>query len=235
MTKEIPQPIAGINNLFEWIDIRNIEQQRQVVIFDMDGTLYQLDGNNKGYSGSRLEAKVLNNCRQFIINQEDCSFLQTETIITTGLKDPIGLSNFLSQRYGITRKEYFDIVWDIDPRGLVFNFMTAVQTVKQLSESGKKLVLLTSAPKVWQEKVIKFIGLDKFFEAIYTGEDFGQKQEIFSMIAQRYKKENVLSVGDQLGTDIQPAEKLGLQTLLIGQPEDLEKLLTKTEYDANYH
>ncbi len=211
------------------------ERQRQVIIFDMDGTLYQLDGNNNGYSGSRLEAKVLNNCRQFIINKEDCSFQQAEEIMAEGLKDPIGLSNFLSQRYNITRKAYFDQTWSIEPSDIIFNFQKSRQVIIQLAKAGNKIILLTSAPKVWQQQVINFLGIDRCFEAVYTGEDFGQKQEIFSMISQRYKKENILSVGDQLLTDIQPAEKLGLQTLFIDQPEDLEKLLTKTRYDANYY
>lgn len=201
------------------------EQQRQVVIFDMDGTLYELDGQNNGYSGSSLETIVLNNCLLLIVKQEECSREQAEAIMDQGLKDPVGLSNFLSKRYGITRKNYFDIVWDINPQGLVFNFQTAVQTVKQIPEDGKKPILLTSAPKVWQEKVIKFLGLDNCFEAIYTGEDFDQKTEIFSVLAQRYQPSNILSVGDQETTDISPAAALGLSTLLIRNPNDLERLL----------
>ena len=201
------------------------EQQRQVVIFDMDGTLYELDGQNKGYSGSSLETKVVNNCLRFILNQEKCSAEEAEAIMDQGLKDPVGLSNFLSKRYGITRKNYFDIVWDINPQGLVFNFQTAVQTVKQIPEDGKKPILLTSAPKVWQEKVIKFLGLDNCFEAIYTGEDFDQKTEIFSMLAQRYQPSNIFSVGDQETTDISPAAALGLSTLLVQNPNDLERLV----------
>ncbi|MFH1280673.1 MAG: HAD family hydrolase [Candidatus Beckwithbacteria bacterium] len=201
------------------------EQQRQVIILDMDGTLYELDGENNGYSGSSLETKVLDNCRLFIVNKESCSPEQAEMIMNQGLRDRIGLSNFLAQRYGITRKQYFDEVWDIDPQGIVFNYQIPVEAITKLSQTGKKLVLLTSAPQVWQQRVAKFLGIRQYFESVYTGEDFSQKEEIFSMLAQRYEPFKILSIGDQEPTDIAPAAALGLSTLLIRNPNDLERLL----------
>lgn len=211
-----------LNNCLELIET---EKKRAVVIFDMDGTLYELDGENNGYSGSTLEAKVLNNCLSFIVKQENCTNDEASQIIQAGLNNAVGLSQYLSERYAISREDYFNIVWDIEPQGLVYNFQIAAQTVKKISESGKKLVLLTSAPKVWQEKVVEFLGINNLFEAIYTGEDFSQKEEIFSMLAQRYEPFKILSIGDQETTDIAPAAALGLSTLLIRNPNDLERLV----------
>lgn len=201
------------------------EQQREVIVLDMDGTLYQLDDVNNGYFGSRLETAVLENCQQFIIAKENCSPATAKSIMEQGLKDSIGLSNFLSQRYGISREDYFNIVWNLNPENLIANYQTQVEVIKQLAKTKKKLILLTSGPKVWQQQVISFLGLDGCFESIYTGESFMQKEEIFQMLSERYDPEKIISVGDQENTDIIPAATFGCNTLLVQNPSDLKKLL----------
>lgn len=201
------------------------EQQREIVILDVDGTLYQLDGKDNGYSGSKLETAVLENCQRFIIGIENCSVETAKMIMKQGLQDSIGLSNFLSQRYGITREEYFNNVWNINPQNLISNYQVQVDVVKQLSKTGKKIVLLTSAAKVWQQQVINFLGLTDYFESIYTAESFTQKGEIFQMLSERYRPEKITSVGDQEKTDIIPAAAFGCKTLLVQNPNDLKKLL----------
>ncbi|MCX6816461.1 MAG: HAD hydrolase-like protein [Candidatus Beckwithbacteria bacterium] len=207
------------------IETIKTEQQREVIVLDMDGTLYQLDGKNNGYSSSRLEATVLENCQKFIITTENCSPETAKITMAQGLKDPIGLSNFLSQRYEITREDYFNIVWNINPKNLIANYQTQAETVKQLSKTGKKLILLTTAAKVWQEQVINFLGLTDCFESIYTGESFTQKEEIFKILSERYRPENITSVGDQEITDIIAAAAFGCKTLLVQSPNDFERLL----------
>lgn len=202
-----------------------VEQQREVVILDMDGTLYQLDGQNNGYSGSRLEMAVLNNCQQFIMANESCLPAEAKLIMEQGLKDSIGFSNFLSQRYGISREDYFNIVWNLNPENLITNYQTQAEVIKQLAKTGKKLILLTSGAKIWQQQVISFLGLDDCFESIYTGESFTQKEEIFQMLSERYQPGKIISVGDQEKTDILPAATFGCNTLLIQNPSDLNKLL----------
>ncbi len=201
------------------------EQRRKVVIFDMDGTLYQLNGTNNGYTGSKMEATVLANCQKFIIANEQCPPKTAQMIMEQGLQEQIGLSNFLAQRYNIIRQQYFDVVWNINPEGIIFNYQASPETITKIAQTGKKLILLTSGPKVWQKQVIEFLGIGQYFESVYTGEDFGQKAEIFSMLAQRYQPNKILSVGDQENTDILPAAALGLKTLLVKSPNDLAKLI----------
>ena len=87
-----------------------------------------------------------------------------------------------------------------------------------------KLILVTSAPKVWQQQVTKYLGIEQFFESIYTGEDFKTKTELFQMLSRRYQPGNITSVGDQDITDIQPAIRFGIKGFLVNSPEDLENI-----------
>ena len=82
------------------------------------------------------------------------------------LEHEVGMSVFLAERYGITRKDYF--------------------------------------------------------EAVYTAEDFGLKAEVLERIQRENVESGVLSVGDQLKTDIIPALRLGMKAVLVINPSDSE-------------
>ena len=51
------------------------------------------------------------------------------------------------------------------------------------------------------------------------------KTDIFPVIAEGRDPQSILSVGDQLETDIAPAALLGFQTFHVISPKDLLKLL----------
>ena len=193
-----------------------------VIVFGMDGTLYSLDGKAGSFSGSSLEKAVLQNAIKFVVEKDNCSNGQAQGLIDQALEGRIGLSNFFSQRYKISRSEYFNEVWDINPQNIVSNSELSVEVVKELANNNKKLILLTSSPKIWQQRVLKFLGIDHFFQEVYTAEDFRSKEDIFGRLAQVYGPENILSIGDQLRTDIEPAQKLGMQTFLITSPAELK-------------
>lgn len=222
-------PVSINERLTHYLDrcasLVNEERSRQVVVFDMDGTLYELDGANKGFKGSRLESKVLQNARNFIKDKERCDDAEVQMILDQALQDPIGISKYLARRYHISRLDYFNIVWNINPTGIVQNYEVPAQMIRQLKnvDQQKKLILLTSAPRVWAQQVLDFIGIKDSFEVLYTGEQFGNKDEIFTMLAGRYIPSNILSVGDQIETDIKPAEKLGINTFQVSSPTDLKQ------------
>jgi len=198
----------------------------ETIIFDMDGTLYQIDGNDAGYAGSTLERTVWQNAKSFIQETEGYSAAEAEALVQEGLKSPVRLGEFLCERYQITRTEYFEIVWNISPIGIVLNFEIAVNVIRQLKSMEVELILLTGAPTVWQQTVLAYLGLEDHFSEIYTADTFKNKKEIFEKLALRFPPSNTLSVGDQLHTDIEPAAEVGLQTLHVKSPNDLETLLT---------
>lgn len=203
------------------IETINIEENRFVEVFDMDGTLYELDGENKGFKGSSLEKAVIKNAKTFIQKNENCNGIQAEKILETALMDPVGISRYLSKRYNMTRNDYFNEVWNIDPQDIIKNFQSSIAFFKNQSDYAKR-ILLTSAPRIWAEQVLIFLGLKERFEEIITGDQYGTKEEIFKMLAGRYKPERILSVGDQQETDILPAQKYNLKTLQVTGPADLK-------------
>lgn len=226
-------PISINNYVIDYLDrcLEKIsaEQNRQVKILDMDGTLYRLDGIDGGYSGSTLEKRVKENALRFIVDKESCSLLEAQGIYAAGAADPVGLSQYLSVRYKISRNDYFDIVWNIDPSQIVKQFETPVSTIKAIKNTDTKLILLTSAPRVWTKRVLETLDLKNAFELVITGDQFATKEEIFRRLAGWYLPANVISIGDQEKTDIIPAKKFGFSTLLVQSPDDVKEVLKDYE------
>lgn len=196
----------------------------RALILDLDGTIYRLVGPKNEYSGSKLEKIVLKNSRTFIKNRNLVESNKIDSLIQAGLKDPVGLSAYIEANYEIPRSMYFSEVWDINPEGVVTDYNDSVSALYELSRQNT-LILLTSSAKVWQEKVCRYLGISTLFAEIYTGEDFTTKDEVFSLLCSKYKKNKITSVGDQLKTDIEPAKAIGLGTLWIKEPKEITKLL----------
>ncbi len=197
----------------------------EIFIFDMDGTLYELDGDNGTFKNSTLFKNIIANSIQFVLDREVSTQNAAEKLIQDALKDEIGISNVMAKRYGITRGDYFDVAWDINPAPILRNFQPGVEAVRTLKTRKKRLFLLTAAPRVWMENVLKTLGLENSFERKINGEEFASKQEVFKKLAQEFSPTTLLSVGDQLDTDILPAELLGMQTFQVKKTADLLKLL----------
>lgn len=191
----------------------------------MDGTLYRLDSEDGGFIGSSLQQKVDENTLLFISEYEPCDLTQAKAILE---ESSIGTySIFCQQRYNLeSRKFFFDRVWNIDPTPIVKDFEVACQVIRDLKSAGNRLILVTAAPTVWQKRVIDFLGLTDQFDRVLTGEMFGLKEEVFKMLAEEVGTSSAISIGDQLNTDIEPAKKLGFQTLHVQKGDDLKTLLT---------
>jgi len=230
--KTIPISINDrvVDYIANCVELIEKEEQRKVIILDMDGTLYNLDGDDGGFSNSTLNNRVNQNAIDFIINWEKCSLEKAQAIFKEAQADPVGASVFLSQRYGISREDYFNNVWDIDPTGIFETEQALIKEIKRLG-GGKfgsdkaKLILLTAAPKVWMERVFSFFDLTDAFETRITGEEYRRKDEIFQLLAGRYKPENVLSIGDQEYSDIIPARNYGLNAMRVSGPKDTAGIL----------
>lgn len=228
LEKNIPISINDTLNQYLERCIQEIkaEQNRPVIVLDMDGTLYELDGKEGGFKGSKLDKTVMDNALSFIREKEECSHAEAEAVLHAGVADEIGLSAYLSRKYGITRDEYFDAVWNISPDGIISKGEHAREVIPLLKLNPQlKVILLTHSPAVWARQVLRYLGITDHFESIFSGDQHGQKDEVFALLAGRYRPENIISVGDQYETDIKPAENLGMKTLLVRSPEDIKEVL----------
>lgn len=199
--------------------------EADIYIFDMDGTLYSNSDGSNSFRESKLFGTVIEGTKKYIQKMEKCSSIKAEEILNIGLLDGVGVSNFLAQRYHISRKEYFNQVWIGDPEEIVFNFKTSKELLNKLKMKNKTLVLLTSAPSVWGLKVIDYLGVSDIFSEKYFGENYGNKQEIFEKIRNENNGKRIISIGNQYKSDIKPAQELGLMTLLVRNSEDLNRLV----------
>lgn len=226
-------PITLNTNVVEYLQMcREIvarEQQRQVAIIDMDGTLYDLvSDKDAGYDSSQLKQRVEANALRFI--KDNIGESDSEDVLAKGLNDPIGISAYLQQEYGVERSVYFDTVWDIDPEGIVKRDERLIE--KLLDTAGGsigsdtiKLILLTAAPRAWAKNVLEYLGLEDAFEAVYSGESYGRKQEVMEVLAGRYNPSNMVSIGDQMTSDILPAEALGMAGRLVQSTSDTLRVI----------
>lgn len=206
--KEIPSP--------ENIDL---------YIFDMDGTTYLLDGKENGFKGSSLEKSVRSNLIRYVAAKESLSIHDAEKIVNEARESGLQFSYFFSERYQTTRQEFFDIVWDINPETLVREHQTAVATIKKLSSMGKPMILVTSSPSIWARRVCQFLEIEEMFSQIITGENFRGKEEVILELSKSYDPSRIISIGDQFETEIEPAQKLGMQTLHLKHPNETAILL----------
>lgn len=197
----------------------------KAAIFDMDGTLYRLDGENGLFLESTLYRSIIANSIKFVSKRESDLF-DAQSLVAEAMKDSVGISRVLAQRYKITRKEYFEEAWNIDPELIINGSDIAVAALINLRTNfDLDLVLLTAAPRRWMLNVTEFLNIGNLFTKIYTAEDFGSKDEIFVQLAERYQKKAV-SIGDQENTDILPAKAVGLFTFQVKHPNDLSQLPT---------
>jgi len=206
-----------VHYLKECLKIIEVEENKKVLIFDMDGTLYNYQ-NSDGFKNSILNNKIKINAIRFIKKKERCNLKEAKSIYEIGLQDNVGLSAYLSSKYKISRKDYFDTVWNIAPSTIIKK-SSIVEQLKRLREY--RLILLSSAPSVWVNSVLTYLKAKQYFDYVYCAEDFNTKDDMFRMISKRYKPNNCLSIGDQIHTDILPARKWGMKTFLVKGPIDI--------------
>lgn len=183
----------------------------QLYIFDMDGTLY-------GFNPGLLE-EVYRNSISFLkeklgVSEQEAE--QTRAKIDKKYSGEISIG--VEKEFGISREEYFNKVWDIQPEQYVKYDENLKNFLKRIA--GRRVVL-TSAPKIWTERVLKLLGLEDTFEDVFTGEPDDRKPNLsaFKGVLAKFNCESnqATVIGDSYREDIEPAQKLGIRTIQIGK------------------
>jgi putative hydrolase of the HAD superfamily len=202
------------------LKIMQRSKKKKLLIFDMDGTLYNFKEGSFRKSG--LRKKVLKNAELFIAKKLSKSRAEAK-IILNGIEKKYGedISIAIEKEYGVNRYEYFDTVWDIPARKFIEKNTKLKSFLLDIAKAYD-YVLVSDAPKVWIKNVLDELKISDLFEGkIYSGERKKRKGfgNIFEYLAKRlkYKPENCVVIGDQENTDIIPAKKCGMNAVLIGK------------------
>ena len=201
-----------------------MESEKKLIIFDLDGTLYKLQGGS--YGDSFLRQKVISNAKKYIAEHLGKKEVKEIENIFSVIEDKYGedISLGLEKEYGLDRYDYFNVVWNIPAKDVVETDPALGNTLATLSQNFT-LSLLSDAPKIWISNVLKELDIERFFVGyIFSGE--GDRRKGFgnafsSIVAQLgIDPKNCISVGDQDRTDIIPAKEAGMRTIFVqhGEP-----------------
>ena len=194
---------------------------KKTIIFDLDGTLYSFKGDSIKKSG--FYKKILENTKKYIIKEFGKNEKEAKIFLEKILKKyGENISIALEKKFGVNRCDYFNKVWDIQAKDYINAKNCKLRKVLLEIQNDFDLLLLSDAPKIWIEKVLKELKINDIFKnKILSGE--GNTRKIFGNAFEKVAKnlkvkpENCIVVGDQEKTDIIPAKKLKMKTIFVNQ------------------
>lgn len=192
----------------------------KLIIFDMDGTLYNFKGGSFEKSG--LKKRIAENANSFVqikLNKTKDEASKILKVLRTEYGDNISIA--LEEKFNLLRKDYFDYVWDVEANIFIETHKDLNNILSKLDKEFK-LILISDAPQIWIDNVLGQLGIAYLFEKeIFSGDGNNRKSfgNRFNSISQYYNilPERIISVGDQENTDIIPACNLGFKTILISK------------------
>lgn len=126
-------------------------------------------------------------------------------------------------------------VWNKN-RLLATIYPDTIETLKALKEKKIKVALISNAPADNVEQVLERFGMKEFFDGIFISYEQGKlkTEGLFDVALKKLKlkKEDVISVGDSIETDIKGAESAGIKGYLLdrkGRREFENKIMSLTE------
>lgn len=196
-----------------------------LVIFDLDGTLYKYE-DIKGVPfsviyGTRFHNEILKRAGEFISKRLGVTPAQALKVRNTLLKKYDGsISVGLQTEYGIRRREYLNYAWDID----VVKYLKPNPKLRAfLSQIRIRKALLTAAPAIWAKRALRRLGVDDLFDGMWCGDDDIRKplKEAYLNVtsSMKEKPEKTIIVEDEVRY-LKPAKEVGMTTVLIGSKKE---------------
>jgi len=195
-----------------------MKSKLKTIIFDLDGTLYELEGGS--FRSSPLSQKVRDNAQKYIADKLSKTPAEAQVIledIISRYREDISIG--LEKEFDLDRYDYFQTVWNISAKGIV-KPNGRLRGVLERLNSNYRLVLVSDAPQVWINNVLQELDVkDLFDNYIFSGEGNSRKgfNNAFSQVLASLEimPGECWTVGDQETTDIIPAKGLGLKTIFI--------------------
>lgn len=201
-----------------------VNKQKKLLIFDLDGTLYNFKQGSFGKSD--LKREILSRAKLFIktrLNKTDgeADKVLEEIISEYGEHISVGLE----KKYGINRTEYFNVVWNINPKDLVKPAPGLRSFLSRLINKGYHIVIVSDAPRVWITNVLRYLKITDLFDGkIFSGESDNRKAfvNIFNNLMKKlnYQPKDCIVIGDQEKTDIIPAKESGASAVFVNNRKE---------------
>jgi len=214
------------NNTKRKNEKENKQNQTQYkFIFDMDGTLYQFDGGkSKSFGESTFYANLRVFAIEFIAGELSLTTTAAERLYEELKKAYSGETSLaLEYEFDISRYDYFQNTWSrFSPKDYISKNPALPSMFKDLDG---RVSVLTAAPRAWAEPVLKYLEVYDFVQNfLYTGEPDIRKPdpEAFLQIARAFGRpaNEFISIGDQEYSDIVPAKRAGMKTVIVGSQSE---------------
>lgn len=195
----------------------------ELIIFDMDGTLYGFEGSGKNDSfyATKFYDEVKERGIGFLseklhISKEEAG--KVRNAVFQKYKGEVSIG--LEKEYGIARAEYFGNAWGIDAG----KYMERNPELKEmLSELKLKKAILTVAPDVWVRNVLAQLGIADLFDGVWAGDGDIRKpaKEAYLQVTRAMEVEpsKAIMVEDE-PKFLKPAKELGMTTVLVGNVKE---------------
>lgn len=202
---------------------------KNIIIFDMDGTLYDLD--DVVSSNYEMQIDFLSEKKGFS-QEEAISFLEEHHIYPKVRKDSKSATELFLE-IGLDKREwsaYKDLMFDVSK--IQKDKATDEMTVKSFSQFGI-IVLLSSNAYTVIERVLNHLDISpKIFNHIICSDKFPydvpfKKQIAMEYLSKEYNVDysNIYSIGDRYTTDILPLLGLGGKGILLKKPSSMPSVL----------
>jgi putative hydrolase of the HAD superfamily len=198
----------------------------RAVLFDLDGTLVDFVG---------LKKAAISNAAKFMVRaglemtEEEVTEKLDKVFWEIGIESNTAIEEFL-EKIG----KLDDHILAAGINGYIIAKIEAtkpvdgaVELINKLKAKGIKVAIVTDAPRLKAWKRLCVMGMDMLFDAVVAFEDTGCKKPDkmpFEAALRKLgvKPEETLMVGDWYKGDIEGAKRLGIKTVLVGEPKGEE-------------
>lgn len=198
----------------------------QAIIFDMDDTLYSSRELKNRYRvvayGFIARCKKISRQQAIELHQDELSVFREKYNYTP--------QNWkIVERLGLSWDEWaLECINHLDPRQYLKRDPQLAVALTQLLKKYR-LAVLTNNNRIQTQRILEILGINNLFDTVLTVSETGRKkpdQQPFIDVVDQLGcgPEQCIMVGDDADVDLQPAQSMNMQTILVQNVSDVYKL-----------
>ncbi len=190
------------------------------IFFDLDGTLYSFD--TEKFKDSSLKKDIHKNIYKLItklkVNNPEILLQEMEKEYWEDF------SIAFEKNFNITKDYFFSETWNNNPKNHIKITDNIKKIFKDLNSKWYCLYIVSDAPKIWIDKVIKFLWIKSYIKDIFSWEWDNRKSnwKLYEHIKKVIFWKNIM-VGDQEFSDIIQAKKYDFIPIFISRTGKISK------------